>query len=87
MQLDLLSPRARPAPPRPPAPAPGWVEECPGRWVRHPHPHRLAVQQDAPADPWRWWVQLWPTAQLLSGTAPTAQIAAHRAERALESLR
>jgi hypothetical protein len=70
-----------------PPPAPGWVEECPGRWVRYSHPWRLMVQQDRPGVPWRWSAHRWPgVAPRADGEAAGPQEGARKAEQALVTL-
>ena len=82
MQIGLFT--ARPGS----APAAGWVEECPGRWVRYSHPYRLMVQQDRPDQPWRWGCHRWPGfEQQRGGRADTPQEGACLAEAAFEALR
>ena len=68
-------------------PAPGWVEECPGRWVRYSHPWRLMAQQDRPDQPWRWGCHRWPGMEpRRDGAADSPAEGAQQAERALATL-
>ena len=68
-------------------PAAGWVEECPGRWVRYSLPWRLIAQQDLPKLPWRWSCHRWPgMSPCEDGTADSSQEAARLAEAALGRL-
>ncbi|MFT5682852.1 MAG: hypothetical protein ACI8RZ_003776 [Myxococcota bacterium] len=86
-QLSLLAPKPRPAPPPPKAIAPGWVEVCPLRWVRHAGDFRLVVQLDDPqTTAYRWWVHRTPHPSLRRGTAPSPNVGVLRAEAALSGL-
>ena len=65
-------------------PAPGWVEECAGRWARYSPPWRLMAQQDLPDAPWRWVCHRWPaTAPSQAGEASSLREGARLAEQAL----
>lgn len=85
--FSLFDDDAAPAPEDAP-PAPGWVEECPGRWVRYSHPWRLMAQQDRPEQPWRWGCHRWPgMKQREDGTADTLAECTRLAETALAALK